>query len=350
MNTKQVKIGLYGCNVYRTGALVEAANRIRPGCLELAAGFDVDAGRAQALAEKYGLHACASLEEFLSRSFEVAMISLPPYLHPEAFARCAAAGKDVYLEKPVCVDEAGRATLLATVARFPQVRCYVGLSLRHVAVFRKVCEIVRRPEAGRLLAVHHVWRSPGISALPVPLNWRHRLEQSGGELNQHCCHVFDWLEWCHGPLRDVVATAFTPPGALLPHEEEELSACFTYGSGALASFSFSQNSHQNVQFGTVHMENLAICYQWGEPTFVKVYRTRPRAADEVYEFSLSDYPGDCSEQERNADQIAEFIDAWQTGRPMPISLRDGIRAYDIMSTIRKSVRSGKRETLPPAAF
>ena len=337
----KIRFGLYGCNMYRTRDLMDAARAAAGDAAQVAACFDIDAKRAGHAAEKYGGRVFATLDDFLAfEEMDVVLVSLPAYLHAEAFARCARAGKDVYLEKPICVDLAGREKIVSAFKEHP-VRCNVGLSYRYVAPFRKVAEILRRPEAGRIIGAHHHWLTQWQSVPQSEIGWRHRLEQSGGQLIHHCCHLLDWFYWIGGPMRSVSASSYTPPKAELPHEERELTASFQYRDGGMATFNLSQDSHQYVQRGTVHAEGLGIEYQWGKETFVRVYQARSRAADETYEWSLSNLPGDGSDFERTTLQMKEFIDAYRNGDPMPITIEDGLRVFDFASGIRASYQSGQ---------
>lgn len=342
---RPVRFGLYGCNMYRTRNLSDALLAGCPGRAEIVAGYDRNPEMLQAAAERYGVTPYESLDAFLAHDFDVALISLPPIFHAPAYRECAAAGKDVYLEKPVCVDDEGRAHVLGTARLFPGCRCYVGLSYRHVTVFRKVAEILRSPHAGPIVGWHHHWLAPGTPTHQPLDNWRHRLETSGGQLVHHCCHVFDWFRWVGGEIDAVSAVSYVHPGAVLQHEEQEVTAACRYASGAHAVFNLSQHSHRNIQFGTVHAENLSVTYEWGANTHVKVYRQRPRAAEETYEWSLTPNPGDGGELDRNISQMTEFLDAYQAGETMPISLADAVRTYDIVGAIRRSAREGQRVTL-----
>ena len=184
--SRPLRIGLYGCNVnYRTKHLLDGLKDAARGAFEVTAHWDVDPARAELAAKSYGGAACRSEAAFLEQDFDVALISLPPYLHPQAFTHVARAGKDIYMEKPVCVDAAGRQTLIDAAVRYP-VRCYIGLSYRFIAPFRKIAEILRRPEAGKLIGMHHHWLTPRYREQDTPeSNWRNRLETSGGQLVFH---------------------------------------------------------------------------------------------------------------------------------------------------------------------
>lgn len=338
---QKIRFGLFGCNMYRTRDLLAGAVAAAGDSIEIVACFDIDAEKAEVASQKYGGKSFTREEEFLAHpDIDVVLISLPAYLHAQAFIHTAKAGKDIYLEKPICVNDTDRDAILEAAAQYP-VRCYVGMSYRYIAPFRKVAEILRRTEAGAILGVHHHWYSSDVSEPEMP-GWRHRLDQSGGQLIHHCCHVLDWFEWIGGKTKSVTANAFNVTAGPMPHEEREITACFEYANSGMAVFNLSQHSHMYVQCGTVHTENLGIEYRWGDRTYVRVYQTRSRAADEVYEWSLTSQPGDGGETDRNRLQMAEFIEAYRSGGPMPISIPEGIRTYDLASAIRHSHRSGQR--------
>ncbi|AWI08145.1 Gfo/Idh/MocA family protein [Ereboglobus luteus] len=345
-----IRMGLFGCNMYRTRDLLEAAKAAAPGVVEVTACFDIDPARAEHAAKTYGGRVFKDEESFLAcADVDVVLISLPAYLHAGAFARTARAGKDIYLEKPLCVNADGRSVIFDAMKNYTG-RCYVGLSYRHVAPFKKVAEILRRPEAGRIIGAHHHWLAPASKTpvKPEHIGWRQRFDQSGGQLIHHCCHLLDWFWWIGGPMSSVTAASYTPPNVQFPHEERELTASFLYKNGGMAVFNLSQDSHQYVQYGTVHAENLGIQYQWGKDTFVRVYKTRARAADETYEWSLSNEPGDGGELDRNSSQMKDFIDAYLAGKPMPINIEDGIRVYDYGCAARESHESGCRMNIEAA--
>ena len=132
----KVRFGLYGCNPYRTKELMTAATKAYPGRVRVAACFDLDVGKADAMAAEHGAKACHDLDSFLKADYDVALIALPPYLHPDAFAACAEAGRDIYLEKPVCVDDAGEKKIVEAAQKYKPV-CYVGMSYKYVAPYRK---------------------------------------------------------------------------------------------------------------------------------------------------------------------------------------------------------------------
>jgi predicted dehydrogenase len=338
---KQIRFGLYGCNMYRTRDLLTGAEVSRPGVIQVAACYDVDHDKVIHASEAFGGTACFSEEQFLDQEMDVVLICLPPHFHASTYARVAERGFDVYLEKPICVNDEDRELLLETSERHTG-RCYVGISHRYTNPFLKVAEILKRHDTGRIIGVHHHWMH-GPDMMQETTNWRHRLELSGGQLNHHCCHILDWFQWIGGPMESVIASSYTHVGAVLQHEEQELNASFKYKHGGMAVFNFSQHAHASMQFGSVHTENLGIHYAWGKDTYVKVYKTRPHAADEIYEWDA--FTNADMGMNRDANQMATFIDAYLNDKPMPCGIVDGIRTYDFAKAIRESCATGQRVTL-----
>ncbi|HAI13001.1 MAG TPA: hypothetical protein DCM28_14945 [Phycisphaerales bacterium] len=324
--------------MYRTRDLVAGIHAGCPGKVKITACFDIDKEKASFAASEYDAVACHSEEMFLKQEMDVVLICLPPYLHAQTFERVAKAGFDVYLEKPICINDEDRQRVLETISNY-NVRCYVGISYRYTNPFAKVAEIARRPDAGQLIGIHHHWLQ-GPGTMQGPTNWRHRMEQSGGQLNHHCCHLLDWMHWIGGPITTVTATSHVHDQAVLQHEEQELSAAFTFEQGGMAVFNLSQHAHTNSQFGMVHLQNLAIHYAWGKDTYVKVYKTRQRAADEIYEWDATS--GNDPGTQRDAMQMADFVDAYLNDKPMPCSVEDGVRTYDLAKAVRLSCESGRR--------
>lgn len=338
---KVIRMGLYGCNTYRTRDLVAGSEAGCPGKIKIVAGYDIDPAKVEDAARRYGAVPCLTEESFFDQDMDVVLICLPPNLHASTYERVAAQGFDVYLEKPVCVNDEGRKQLIDAMHRY-NVRCYVGISYRYINPFLKVAQILLRPEAGKIIGVHHHWMQ-GPDTVRGSGNWRHRMELSGGQLNHHCCHLLDWMHWIGGPMDSVIASSYVHDTAVLQHEEQELTAAFTYANGGMAVFNLSQHAHANTQFGMVHTQNMGIHYAWGKDTYVKVFQTRRRVADEIYEWDADSCkdPG----THRDALQMKDFADAYLNDKPMPCSLEDGIRTYDFAKAVRESCRTGQRVAL-----
>lgn len=105
----KVSIGLIGCG----GRGTWIANLFKEhGGYEIAAVHDYFPDRANAAGDKFGVDASARFSglkgyERLLEKVDAIMIESPPYFHPEQAAAGVAAGKHVYVAKPIAVDVPG---------------------------------------------------------------------------------------------------------------------------------------------------------------------------------------------------------------------------------------------------
>ncbi len=121
---------------------------------------DVDESLAEACATRFGTRKYATAEELLADP-EVAavIISTPPRTHCGLIKLAAAAGKDVFCEKPLGweVEEVDEA--LAEVKR-TGIKLQVGFNKRFDASVGKVRQIVASGDLGRVLSLHVMGRDP----------------------------------------------------------------------------------------------------------------------------------------------------------------------------------------------
>ena len=165
----------------------------------------------------------ADFREVLARGdIDAVLIATPAHWHATMAAMAAAAGKDVYCEKPTAVTVRESQALLATVRRYGRVY-QAGTQQRseYGARFRQACEFVRSGRIGKLKAIY-AYRDGGAvfwprrfgPAKPVPegLDWdlylgpapwlpydgntgAHRFDI--GELNWGQ-HHYDIIQWAAG--------------------------------------------------------------------------------------------------------------------------------------------------------
>lgn len=150
-----------------------------------------------------GPNACDRILE--SKQIDAIYIATPPYFHPEHLEKAVAAGKHIYLEKPVAVDVPGarrvmrageKASGKLSIAVGFQIRCatpYVELAKRmhQGAIGAAVCGLtyyyagaIGRPD----------W--PGVSPATRRLrNWVHDRVLSGDIIVEQNIHIIDVTNW-----------------------------------------------------------------------------------------------------------------------------------------------------------
>lgn len=158
-------------------------------------------------------------------------VATPPSSHKEYTLRVAAAGKPVYVEKPMALDFAECEAMIAA-CRATGVPLFVAYYRRALPRFLKVKELIRSGAIGDVRYVSIDFREPpGRNVLdPLTLPWRVKPELAGGGLFVDLAsHMLDFLDDALGPIREVRGIASNQ--ARLYPAEDIVSGAFRFESG-----------------------------------------------------------------------------------------------------------------------
>lgn len=230
-----VRWGIVGC-----GAVTEVksgpAFSKTPGS-SLVAVMRRDGEKARDYAQRHGVPRWYDDADALIHDDEVdaVYIATPPSSHREHALKAIAAGKPVYVEKPMamnhreCMDivEAGRAA---------NVPVFVAYYRRALPRFASIARLLREGAIGspRLVNVllHHPFESR--YADPANLPWTVRPEISGGGIFVDIgCHTLDILDFLLGPLVDVRGMVSNQLNAY--PAEDSVAMAFAFGNGVLGT-------------------------------------------------------------------------------------------------------------------
>ena len=204
----------------------------RGGYADVVAIVDRDPDRGPRTARALGVErAVLDLAAVLNDpSIDVVHICTPNQTHVEFALAVMEAGKHVVVEKPIAIDRAGAALLLAAAARTRR-HAAVALTYRGYPMVRRARELVRGGRLGQLRLAHGGYVQDWLSE-PTDYNWR--LDSAAGPSRAFAdigTHWFDAVEFITGVrVRAVMADLAT----LLPIRERPLrpGAAFSAGSGA----------------------------------------------------------------------------------------------------------------------
>lgn len=171
-------------------------------------------------------------------------IATPPHVHKEYTLKVAAAGKPVYVEKPMALNFADCQEMLAACAE-ANVPLWVAYYRRRLRKFVKVKELL---DSGIIGDVHMVHREIHMPLMPVDqenLPWRFNPKiGGGGKFVDLAAHTFDIFDYFLGPISEVSGIA-TNLGGAYP-AEDNVTASFRFESGAIGSGNWSFTSSQNI--------------------------------------------------------------------------------------------------------
>jgi predicted dehydrogenase len=176
-----IRVGVIGAGG-RMGDLLNAADKV--GNYQLAAVSDVYAPRRDATKQRSGGTATTheDYRELLDQSLDAVFIASPDHWHVRMAADAVAAGKDVYLEKPVTHTLEEGATLTRAVRSSKRIlQC--GMQQRSWIHFRDAVDLIQGGSLGRVPQVRTYWWQNYLA-------WRSRKTTD--------TQALDWKQWLGG--------------------------------------------------------------------------------------------------------------------------------------------------------
>ena len=140
-----------------------------------------------------------------SKDVDAIVVATPPYFHPQHLEAVVAAGKHVYLEKPVAVDVPG-ALKVAEIGKRAQGKLSldVGFQIRDCPPFVELVKRIHGGSLGRIVCAEahyltgYLDSPPRPNASPIELrirNWKYDRALSGDIILEQNIHVIDICNW-----------------------------------------------------------------------------------------------------------------------------------------------------------
>ncbi len=297
---------------------------------ELAAVGDVELPpAARALAERHGAVLLDSAEAVLTQpGIDAVIIATPTGTHAPLALAALAAGKHVFVEKPLARSLAEGEQMIAAAER-AGLKLAVGHVVRYFPDYAAARDMVLRGEIGTP-GIVRVTRLTGMPRSP----WYADMVASGGVILDVMIHDFDWLRWTFGPVVRVAARG-------LMHSDA------TSRDAAMAVLRFANDTIGYAE-GSWHYRRFQTSFELsGDGGLIRSSNTSSQTHD--YQVELGDevrglWPDGLEE----SPYLAQLRDVagWFAGGPAPRhSAADGLEALRIALAAIDSVQTGRTITL-----
>lgn len=248
MNTAVIRWGIIGCGDVTEIKSGPAFNRIEGS--SLVAVMRRDGDKARDYAQRHGVprwydDAAALIAD---QDVDAVYVATPPSTHKSYALTVIAAGKPVYVEKPMARDHAECQAIFHAGQR-AGVPVFVAYYRRCLPRFRKVRELLLDQRAigvPRLVNVvlhepHHP-RYHDAEQLP----WRVQPQLSGGGIFIDIgCHTLDILDWLFGPIVAASGQASNQLGAYPAEDSVAMSFAFAHGLLGTGVWQFGSYRHED---------------------------------------------------------------------------------------------------------
>ena len=230
----------------------------RSGKLTIASCFSRSADKRQKFAAKYGCKAAASYEEILNdRSIEAIINTTPNAAHLETTRAAAAAGKHVFLDKPIA-NTIADARALTEACRKAKVVLALGYQRRREQHFRWVKKQIDEGIFGRLVNAEANISRDRLGQIDLN-SWRYTAEgMPGGVMLQIGIHYTDVLEYLLGPVRAVDGRFVR---LVLPGDNPDVaSLILEHENGALSTLNASYASASEYYLMNIYGKEASAYY------------------------------------------------------------------------------------------
>lgn len=277
-------------------------------------------GKAKQAADKFGARYCTTdyQEVLADPKVNAVVIATRHHLHKELCLAAVAAGKHVFVEKPLALTVPD-CEAIASAVESAGVLLTVGFNRRFSAYARSLKAAL--PKDGPKMILYRV----NAGALP-PNHWATDPEEGGGRIIGEGVHFYDFCAWlADSELAHVSAERIAVDSAQII-AEDNVSAVLRFANGSTATIVYTALGHAGL--GKERVEVFA----GGGAAVLDDYRG----------LALHGLRGECAkpgkEDKGQYGVLENFIQAIQGQAPLAITAADGLRATRIACDVLQQAR------------
>ena len=230
-SSAEIRIGVLGAGNFAQGTLIPAIKKNRSA--QLAGICATNGARARAVASKFGFAYCTCDEEQIYSDPEIntVVIATRHHLHAAQIMRVLEAGKHVFCEKPLCLNEEELHRISDVYRDAENLGLMAGFNRRFAPMAHRMKSFLRQSSSP--LIMHY---RVNAGALPKD-HWINDPEQGGGRILGEVCHFVDFLSFLCG------ATPITVEAHSCPSQGEDVSVVIHLGfaNGSLGTVHYACN-------------------------------------------------------------------------------------------------------------
>jgi predicted dehydrogenase len=299
---------------------VEGSAKVR-----IVAGVTRRVERAQAFADAKGFPVSADYAAVLADpEIDAVILATPHSLHADQVVQAAAAGKQIFCDKPFTLDKASAERAVAA-AKAAGVVLSVGFNRRFLPAFQEIGRLVADDEFGTLLHAEANFSVNAVGRYDDD-SWRlDRNEVPGGGLTGLGIHLIDAMINLMGPIAGVYAQS---SGRVLREIDDTTAVLFRFESGASANLTTLLATPTNFRF---QLFGSAAQAELRGPDRLELTRLADTAP------SVRDYPAIDLERA----ELEAFADAISGLAPFPVAAEQAIHGAAVFEAIVRSFTSGQ---------
>jgi predicted dehydrogenase len=300
----------------------------RSGKLEIVACYTRSSDKRTGFAKKYGCTPAESYEAILKDpSIEAIINTTPNNVHAETTRQAAAAGKHVFLDKPIA-NTVADARALTEACRKANVVLALGYQRRKESHFRWVRRQIDEGAFGKLVNAEANISRDRLGQFDLT-SWRYTAAgMPGGVMLQIGIHYTDVLEYLMGPIKAVRGSLAQ---LVLPGDNPDVaSLILEHENGALSTLNASYASASEYYLMNIYGKEATAYYDLHNG--LRVLTRGTNQAD----------PVPCAKNDTIVEELEEFAHAVRGEGEPEMDGEKGTRSLAVLLAGIKSAREGRR--------
>jgi len=320
-----VAIGLLGAGNFATSTLLPTITRV--GGVRLVGVCAANGSHAHHTAKKFGFHYSATDEDSLigDAVINTVVVATRHHLHARQVLAALKAGKHVFCEKPLCLNEDELRDIVRVYENQSDAKplLMVGFNRRFAPLALRLKSFLR--EIHEPLALHY-----RVNAGFIPADhWLNDPEQGGGRVFGEVCHFVDFLTFLVGaPPIEVQAHSLANPGK---YSNDNVISSLRFADGSQGTISYLANGDKSYSKERVEV------FGGGAVAVLEDFRRLElvsRGRKQVFRSLLHRDKGHRGEWEA-------FVAALRTGGDCPLPLADVVTTMLATFALEESRSSGQ---------
>ena len=306
--------------------------------------FSCNEANAADIVSHYGGQAYSSMAALLDDPMiDAVLLPTPHFLHHEQALQAIAAGKHVFVEKPMATS-VEQAVQMRDAARKAHRVLGVGQQGRRTGAARKARKLIESGEIGRLVHLVAIQGFPSAFGWDAD-NWRRNPDRlPAGPLDELGVHYFDLMRYLAGPITRVMGWTINDvtPGST----PDAATAVFQFAGGAIGTYTTHFVSVGVSQLGLYGTKGALHLNRFGQELLHQSIvdtqtakqtgtGTQPVAFDGPQPFTTA-----------LTEQLEDFARCIRQGGEPEVGAREGIAALRVSRAVVESARTGRAVDLP----
>ena len=318
-----IGLGVLGAGSFAQNTLLPALKAI-PG-VSFIGVCNATGPRSRSAAEKFGFSYCSNSERELLQDprIKAVLIATRHNLHASQSLAALRAGKAVFCEKPLCLNEGELAALVCASAEQNAPLLMVGFNRRFAPMAVRMKQFLS--EVHEPLAIHYRVNAGYISAD----HWVNDPGQGGGRILGEVCHFVDFLCFLAGacPI-EVQAQTVGNPGQ---YSMDNVVATLKFANGTLGTISYLANGDKSASKERVEV------FGGGSVAILEDFRRLELVRDGRKQITH----GRWAQDKGHKAEMKAFVDALRGKTPPPIPFEQIVCSTLATLRLQNSCQTGQ---------